>query len=393
MSLKRWDCNSIGLKLLVMALMGFIAIIIRDHYREGGEPFSLDAGVSIWPGVIIRLIAVIVGAFLLLRLNNKLQESEKRLARDFFLPEKPETEEEDVTLWKRIKRYFSWKRLIRYCKWVLFLDWTPESTDDKDVSPEQLWNEYLLAGKTNNRIFRLTPMALGYILLSIVLVYFFGLLNTPFRDYISFRVNMVITILSGIYMVILIFYVVDATYLCLQRLTDPLIHIHTKWPDKAKADFEEGPDIKAKDLAELLDVKFVTQLTEDIGKMIYWPFIVLAVMVAARFPYFDNWNFPLSLIIVYAIPSIYLIVCAVKLQRTAKEVRAKALDYLNEQRFAARLGENENKRRALKLTYIIRKIESMREGAFRPFYENPVIHVILGSGGASLLALLKYIPL
>ena len=147
------------------------------------------------------------------------------------------------------------------------------------------------------------------------------------------------------------------------------------------------------DLAELLDVRFVTKLTEDIGKMIYWPFIVLAVMVAARFPYFDNWNFPISLIITYSIPSIYLIICAIELQRTAKEVRAKALDYLRARLFAARFGENENEKRALKLTRLITEIESIREGAFRPFLENPVIHVILGSGGAGLLALLKYIPL
>ncbi|MHC4728541.1 MAG: hypothetical protein ACYS17_15070, partial [Planctomycetota bacterium] len=43
MSMKRWDWNSIRMKLLVMILMGFIASVIRDHYREGGEPFSLDA--------------------------------------------------------------------------------------------------------------------------------------------------------------------------------------------------------------------------------------------------------------------------------------------------------------------------------------------------------------
>ena len=63
--------------------------MIYDHYRAGGEPFSLSAGVSIWPAVILRLVAVILGAFLLVRLVNKLRESEKKLAEDFSLPEKP----------------------------------------------------------------------------------------------------------------------------------------------------------------------------------------------------------------------------------------------------------------------------------------------------------------
>ncbi|MCP4608369.1 MAG: hypothetical protein GY845_06610 [Planctomycetes bacterium] len=393
LSLRRLSGNGIAMKMLVIALMVFIAMVIRDHYREGGEPFSLDAGVSIWPGVILRLIAVIVGAFLLVSLNNKLQESERRLARDFSLPEEPVMKQKDVTLWQRIKNYFSWKRLIRNCKWLLFLDWAPKFEVDKIVDPKLLWNEYLVAGKTNNRILRLTPIVLSYMVLSCVVTYMFGQPNTPYRGDISFRVNLVILLLSGIYMVILIFFVGDATYLCLRRLTYPLIYIQTNWPDQAIKEIKGEVHIVQADFAELRDVQFVTQLTEDIGKMIYWPFIVLAVMVAARFPYFDRWNFPISLIILYVIPSIYLIVCAVKLQRTAKKVRAKALDYLNEQRFAARFGEDENRKRVIKLTYIIRKIESVHEGAFRPFYENPVIHVILGSGSAGLLALLKYLPL
>ena len=89
LSPRRRDDKSIGMKILVTLLLVFVLFVIYDHYREGGEPFSLDAGVSIWPGVILRLIAVIVGAFLLVSLDKKLKESEKKLAMDFSLPEKP----------------------------------------------------------------------------------------------------------------------------------------------------------------------------------------------------------------------------------------------------------------------------------------------------------------
>jgi hypothetical protein len=229
-------------------------------------------------------------------------------------------------------------------------------------------------------------------LLSLGLIQIFGPPNTPYRGNVSFIVNNIVLVLSGVYMIILIFFVVDATYLCL-GLAGPLIQINTHWPIKAIEEVKDDLDIERKDFAELLDVRFVTKLTEDIGSMIYWPFIVLAVMVAARFPYFDRWNFPVSLVIAYFVPSIYLIICAIVLQLTAKRVRAKALDYLNERLFAARFGKKENEKRALKLTHMIEEIESMREGAFRPFFENPVVHVILGSGGAGLLALLEYIPL
>ena len=448
MSIKRWDIHGFIAKALgvivILSIVSFFYVVIRDHYEETGEPFSLYSGVSIWPGVILRFIAVILGVSLLFRLVKQLQDSENDLCDKFKLkPRKFKKKQkhvervENIFSWKSLKRLFIWIRLKssliwkslkscfsweslkscfswknlnkyfdwgmlnenleilnRYCSWVLFLDWMPQVK--KRVKAQKIWKDYLKDGKLSRRISRLVPMALLYILLSLWLIKIFGPPNTPFRGNVSFIVNNIVLVLSGVYMIILIFFVVDATYLCL-GLAYPLIKINTKWPVKAMEEAKDDPDIEREDFAELLDVRFVTKLTEDIGKMIYWPFIVLAVMVAARFPYFDRWNFPVSLIIAYTIPSIYLIICAVVLQRTAKRVRAKALDYLNRQRFEARFGkkenENKNEKRALKLTHLITEIESIQEGAFRPFFENPVVHVLLGSGGAGLLALLKYIPL
>lgn len=422
MSIKRWNFLGVitkGLGIIVVSsIILFVAVVIHDHYKEDGEPFSLVAGVSIWPAVILRFIAVIVGVALLVRLVKRLQESEEKLRKKFELKKrksKKKWQYEDI--WKSVKSCFSWKSLNRYCdweilnrycnletlndnldryfSWVLFLDWVPKVVE-KRVNAQKIWRLYLEDGKLRNRIRRLVPMALAYILLGLVFVTIFGIPNTPYRGKVSLIVNHIFLALSTFYMIILTFFAVDATYLCL-RLAVPLIKINTKWPKNAMKEIKDDPDIKSKDFAELLDVRFVTKLTEDIGSMIYLPFIVLAVMVAARFPLFDNWNFPISLIITYAIPAIYLIICAIVLQRTAKKVRAKALDYLRGKLFAARFGtnvnRNRNRKRALKLTHIISEIESMHEGAFRPFYENPVIHVILGSGGAGLLALLNYIAL
>ncbi|MFX0198184.1 MAG: hypothetical protein ACFFCW_18865 [Candidatus Hodarchaeota archaeon] len=389
---KRWDSESIGLKLLFLSIIGLIWIVIYDHYREGGEPFSLDAGVSIWPGEILRFIAIILGVFLFVRLVNKLHESEERLAKEFRLErQEPEIEQHRANFRKRLKSRFTRKRLEGYCDWVFSLDWMPEF-GETFVDAQKAWNDYLVKGKTFNRFRRLVPMALGYMVLSVVLINIFGLPNTPFRGNISFKASQYILSVSGIYLVILIFFVADASYISLS-LTNSLIENRTLWPDKATKKIKEDPDIKLEDFAELLDVRFVTQLTEDIEKIIYWPLIVLVVMAIARHPYFDNWNFPISLIIAYAIASIYPIICAIKLQNNAKRVRAKALDYLNGRLFEARFGKNENRKLALKLTRMIREIESKREGAFRPFYENPVIHFIFGSGGMSLLALLKNMPL
>jgi hypothetical protein len=336
--------------------------------------------------VIIRLIAVILGVSLLFRLVNKLKESEEKLAEDFNLPDKPETEGEHASFKERLKSRFSWNNLEKYSVWLFVSDWLLGVK--KEVNAQKLWNNYLKDSKCRFRFIRSIPMALVYMLLSGVVIYIFGRPNTPFRGNISFIVNNIILCLSGVYMTILIFFVLDAAYLSF-GLTEPMIEKPTEWPDEAMKTIKDDPEVKPEEFAELLDVRFITKHTEDIGKMMYWPFIVLFVMIAARFPYFDRWNFPVSLVIAYFVPSIYLILFAFKLQRTAKRVRAKALDYLNERLCAARFGKKENEKRAAKLTHIISEIESIHEGAFRPFYENPVVHVLLGS----VLALLEYIPL
>ena len=256
------------------------------------------------------------------------------------------------------------------------------------VDAKRLWRAYRLRRNFRHLFIKTISSIFLFFILVFLFIMLFGRPDTPARGSLSFIVNTVLAVFSFFSMLVLLFFVVESTKSCLS-LTHRLTDHHTIWPRKILAEFKDDSNLESDEFADLLDVRFITRLTESVGKLIYYPFIILAIMIAARTRYFDNWNFPYSLIFVYTVPLIYLISCAVGLQRSAKQARQKVLDNFREKLFEARFGPNENRHRALKINRLIREIESIQKGAFRPFMQNPVIHVLVGSGGAGLFAVLK----
>ncbi len=104
-------------------------------------------------------------------------------------------------------------------------------------------------------------------------------------------------------MAFLMFFVVDATRLCLRPIHAMIDH--RNWSEELIDESETGGAIEPRDFEHWFDVRFIAQLTDSVGKLIYYPFIIIAIMVAARWRYFDNWDWPMSLIIVYMIGSFY----------------------------------------------------------------------------------------
>jgi hypothetical protein len=392
--LQKWNPYKVVIRLSIAAVLLFVALALYDHYRLAGEPISLVTGTSVWPGSTLRLLTVILSAFFITVSSIKLGEAENNLGEKFKLNlssqhftqnlyrRSPKKSIENSSL-GIVSHFKAYRKLM---KWI-------RDTESKDRSSEKVkavrgWILYRLRHELRNHLVEMFFFIILFWVLLFLLMELFDRPYVPARGSLSFVVDAVLAVLCVFSMLILLFFVVDSTMSCL-NLTRPLIKHQTIWPRKKLAEFKNDSQLEPHEFADLLDVRFITKLTESVGKLIYYPFIIVAIMIAARARYFDNWNFPYSLIIVYAIPLTYLISCGIGLQRSAKKSRQKALDNLREKLFKARFGQAENRSRALKINRMIREIESIQEGAFRPFLQNPVIHVILGSGSAGLLALLR----
>ncbi|MHC4623930.1 MAG: hypothetical protein ACYS4W_08510 [Planctomycetota bacterium] len=393
--------------LLILVTVLFVVVMCQDHFRGGGEPVSFLKGVSIWPGEMLRLLAGILSIFLLTKSWSDLSENQERVMDYFFrraLGERKTIEES----WKAFTRYRTkrrvrgkqisqWKMLLK--RWRMFLEYCAENISlfsweaADQIKAQAVWKQYARRGYLHHRLIRIIPALAIYVVLGIFLMSTFGFGNCPYRGRVSFWTDRVVLLLSVGAMLVLMFFVVDATRLCarfievLKKPTD-WSDILEKLSDEEKLGLDKSQLERMEgDFDEWLDIKLIAFRTEAVGRLIRYPFIVLPIMLLSRSRFFDNWNWPIGLVLTLAIYTAFALYCAVKMRRSAEKARNQAMSRLQTNLVGI---EGWDKARAKKIKAMIEEIRSIKQGAFSPFSENPVIGAILiPSGGVTLLALLE----
>lgn len=428
---KKWNAWEIITTVSIPAAVIFVAVVLFDHYRPRGEPFSLVAGISIWPGEALRLIATILSVCFLAKSMSDLRLTSKQLRKDFCFEKLEKSRHVTFRKWRMNKMasdksnsqttlyspcreldtIFNWIRYwLQYCNRIGF---HTSKVKKKRANAQRLWTAYLIRGAYCNRFHRLTLMSLAYIGLAFALMWILGQPKAPYRGNVSFIVNWILLFSSGVSMIILIFFVVDATKLSInfvRNLKNPI----TIWPEKlinsfsfkekntkksstktgrgAKFSEDSLGHIHKKALAEWLDIKFIASHTEAVGKLIYYPFFILLIMFVARSRYFDNWDLPILLIIIYLLNATFALCCGCMLRREAEKTRNIAMSRLGEYLVTAKAACDDCCSKQIET--MMEQVKSIRQGAYSPFTENPVLHAILiPSGGLSLLTLLRFISL
>src|SRR5438132_732017 len=98
---------------------------------------------------------------------------------------------------------------------------------------------------------------------------------------------------------LLSFYVVDA-----MQVTRNLIRMFgrevTKWGRGVVERSHLSPPLSEIELARYHQILLVAQRTQAVAPLIYYPLIVLALLIVARSSFFDNWTWPASVIFIYA---------------------------------------------------------------------------------------------
>jgi hypothetical protein len=135
-----------------------------------------------------------------------------------------------------------------------------------------------------------------------------------------------------------------------------------------------------------LDVQFIGRLTVPIMHLIYYPFIVLTLMIVARLNIFADWDWPPALLLIFVLNSAWAVYAAYLLRDAAEKARSKTLRRLREK--LLQIQGTGQRVRVEKIEETIHEIQSNRKGAFASFTQNPVIGAVLLPASAALLALL-----
>jgi len=340
------------------------------------EPFELTEGVSIWPTEILRLLATFVAIYYLVRNSIKIRRNNEAIEEEFCLPKQPASE-------PRLPTPTPPRPFVR---WVLSHA-LPTGGDPIDIA--RLWSDYLLRGKQGYRWVRTLALSLLYLGLGFSLMELWGRPTVPYRGAFAHHADSLILFLNVSSFILLMFYVVDAVLLT-ERLVQRLRSGPTKWPVETIEKWSCDDRKCSKFLAEWLDIRLIAMRTEEVGSLVTGPFIVLFLMIISRLTYFDRWDWPLSLVAIISLNSLYAIVAAAVLRRSAERTRNEALNTLREERIRC-LAKGEDRPVRL-LDRLLDEIKSLSRGAFAPITQQPIVRAFLVPfGGIGIAVFLEFL--
>jgi hypothetical protein len=355
--------------------MGLVQMVIsvRD---VNGEPFAWLEGVSAWPSEVIRWFALLLGACFLVYMFRAIQRNDADLQKEFHIP----PGEDARSTWQRISGRFH-----------------VEGTDTGMPRTAALWTQYLNSTPWSLVILWAVLWTVIFMVLSSGLFALLGLPNHPMRGVVALRLDRILIMALVVIFLLLLFSVNAAIRLC-GRFIDELIaqDDFRDWPDEARRVFgvRAGlkPDIDAKLAGDILDpwidIRFIALRTQAIGPLIYFPFVLLGLMVVARWSVFDDWDIPIALAIVFMLAFAIACVNAFLMQRAASRARALALERLQGLQLQSKGQAPGAYPIPAHLDAIAESVRSLRKGAFVPFTEQPLVRAALipfGSAGGLYL--------
>ncbi len=351
-------------------------VLMARH--DEGEPFSWTAGVSIWPGEWLRLLVVMLCLLFLVKGSRDLTKNSDHLTEDFLfrIDQGPRSRFTLRTFWTNVQRVYH-----------------PTATRAA-TTVDQAWSWYLDAAGPLQRTARVLVLFLlyGAIMLSLDHWVVDEEMIQPCRGWLSCRVDVIMTLASMSLVVLLNLAVFDEVMLC-RRWVGWVTASSGGWSEQVQQEYLREYGLSQSHKAEFEKLKYlagidlISRRTEAVNRLIRYPFIALLIMIAARNDYFDIWNYPLLLLLAWALNVVLALSGALLLYHSADRAKQAVLAGLSKQMIQALGLGKDHEIRAKQVQYIIGEVEANQKGAFVPFYQQPVVESSL----YGVVALLQYL--
>ena len=402
--------------VLVAALVGIVAAIGSFWWREiadrltgygDGEPLTLD-GTSVWPTIILRILGIFLSFGLLWQAYWREEESLSNVACRLALPDRPSDAKKKMTRRDRSRPW--WEKLRLMFRYRLtdgqlqFQKPNRQKENNKPFDLEKAWLHYVYSGRLTARLFRAALFVGVMFTLYFFLSKIFGEQEVSARGDLVRMIYPYVTYLDVLFLQLLIVFVLDVTCLTLSlisKLSEP-----TSWHREARARYAaelglerfSGPrlmplpgDDKVQPIIDdWIDLAFIEQRTRCINQLIIYPFAVIALLLVSRSTLIANQGPDAPFLITTAISLIIAFGCALALPHAAEKARDFAKRGITTE--IIRSKGFEDGRLSGQLEALLDRVKSLREGAFSPFYDQPVVRALLlplsTIGGTALLEFL-----
>jgi hypothetical protein len=371
---------------------------IAEWLTHNGKPLVAREGISLWPTEAIRVFTLLLCFYLIVRGWLMLTYNIDEICPKFWL-EKPrstllaEQKKIDADLklkwWQKIGRMFC-MNFVRPPQDV------PPSPHGLPAIALLFWTRYIVQSRLSARLVRTLAYTAVALVLSYVVLQAFGEDHfVPQRGEFSRTVHERLAIATLVTVYFLIFFVVDATVFCVGFVRG-LCERENNWPALTLQEFEKKLGIPSKHLDNWIDLEFVALRTRCVTGLIYYPFIVLSLLLLSKSAAFDHWPMPSSKLVLTSIGALIAFGCAVALRLAAEASRRHALEQVNDDLAQANAwtdaqpkAEIAKRATAGQLELLRARMENLHEGAFAPFWQQPLLKAVLlpfaTLGGTSLL--------
>lgn len=353
-----------GGPIIVLGVAAF-----AQYGSAADEPLAFFSGISVWPTEMLRLIVIMLVLHFLIKAGIDLRSNERKLTDLYCFDPLP------------LAR-FRWADLgVGLEQWHTSRAKTPRPK--AKFSAEEAWHFYLRRNRFWARFIRIAILVTLYAVFSFCLLSLFPPSIPPARGEMAFNFDAVILFLSAISSMILSFYVVDAI-----GLNSNFIRMFarevTKWGRGVVRASHRNPPLSDEELSAYHEIFFVAERTQVVARLIWYPLVALSLLFVARCSFFDNWTWPISLVVIFVLNAAWPIGSAILLRRAAEQLREAALSNLQLSRIKGRAIEGKREM----FDELIAEIRTLKKGAFAPLTEQPFVRaIIVPSGGLGLLAI------
>ncbi|HEX3494865.1 MAG TPA: hypothetical protein VHT48_05795 [Methylocella sp.] len=364
---------------------------IAQHLTEKGEgePIAILDGVSVWPTILLRGLGIILSIYFFLRIVGGLGKNLEEIAWELELRPKPEplwrqlTGIQDIlTFWKWLKSLYHTFRqdILTFWKWLRSLFQTFRHNNGTDwnepLDVEAAWWTYVGRERFWPRFIRAalcTALMIGIFIY--VLEPMFGVPAHPTRGPLAFKFYFRTTIGDVLCMDFLTFFVFDATLSCL-LFVNKLRRAQSLWPQATLGVYKGRLQLQTNLIHDWIDLDFVAKRTKCIGSLIYFPFVLIALLIVSRSTIFANYAPSLTILIAQGITLSIVFSCAIMMCWVARATRDIAKQHLTEGIIRAKDAESKL-RLAEQLEKLLVLVAQLNGGAFSPLTQQPLVKALL----------------
>jgi hypothetical protein len=356
----------VGLLVIIGALTALIYLSWETTvgwFTGNGQPIIWLEGISIWPTIVMRAAILALCILLSLHAYLWLDADFKKISLDMQMD----------TTWKCIEKNVRklaaastpWTRIASFFSYRLPDGDQPVCNPDGHLSKEVLrfWKVYIYQGLWKARVCRTLDGMAALLVLWIFLELVFGNPPAPARGGLSFWFYAIVSGLLNVMALFLTIFVADTILLCwkvitsLRREADTPWSDHTcVWPIATLEKFSNRVGLQCVDLEHWIDLVFISKRTKCVTTLIYFPFIVVALLIVSRSRLFANYAPSLPEMIVMGVGLLVVTGSAIRLRQAAEASRAKAHRRLNDQIMLARQAKGGEKR-AAQLEMLLQRVQ------------------------------------